>query len=127
MSCHSYSQVHYIFLWEFFGDLLNYTFLERLLYKESENQCLQLDPLQNGYFKHSDGMLKPVTTELLPAPKAILELVQCKCKSDCSSGRCSCKAKDLACTDMCQCSSQCQNDDDSQAVMYESDDDYDDV
>ena len=24
----------------FFGDLLNYTFLERLLPKESENQCL---------------------------------------------------------------------------------------
>lgn len=83
----------------------------------------QLDPLQNGYFKDSDGMLKPVTTEVLPAPKAILELVQCKCKSDCSSGRCSCRTKDLACTDMCQCSSQCQNDDDSQAMMYESDDD----
>ncbi|KAE8288342.1 hypothetical protein D5F01_LYC12210 [Larimichthys crocea] len=54
----------------------------------------QLDPLQNGYFRDSDGMLKPVTTEVLPAPKAILELVLCKCKSDCSSGRCSCRAKD---------------------------------
>ncbi|KAE8278585.1 hypothetical protein D5F01_LYC23497 [Larimichthys crocea] len=86
----------------------------------------QLDPLQNGYFKDSDGMLKPVTTEFFPAPKAILELVLCKCKSDCSSGRCSCRAKDLACTDMCQCSSQCQNDDDSQAIIYESDDDDDD-
>ncbi len=65
----------------------------------------KLDPLQNGYFKHLDGMLKPVTTEVLPAPKTILEVVQCKCKSDCSSGRCSCRAKDLACTGMCQCSS----------------------
>ena len=89
----------------------------------------QLDPLENGYFRQSDdGMLKPKTTEVLPAPKAILEMVQCKCKSDCSSGRCSCKGKDLACTDMCQCSSQCQNDDDSQTVMYQSDDDdYDDA
>ena len=26
-------------LWDFFGDLLNYTFLERLLPNESENQC----------------------------------------------------------------------------------------
>lgn len=53
---------------------------------------------------------------------SLSRLVHCKCKSDCSSGRCSCRAKD-----MCQCSSQCQNDDDSQAVMYESDDDYDDI
>jgi hypothetical protein len=33
------------------------------------------------------------TTEVLPDPKAILEMVQCKCKSDCSSSRCSYKAK----------------------------------
>ena len=59
----------------------------------------QLDPLQNGYYKQMDRLLKPTTTEVLPAPKAILEMVQCRCKSDCSSGRCSCKAKDLACTD----------------------------
>ena len=32
--------------------------------------------------------------------------VKCKCKFDSSSVRCSCRAKDLACTDMCQCSSQ---------------------
>lgn len=38
---------------------------------------------------------------VLPAPQSIHELVQCKCKSDCSSGRCSCRAKDLPCTDMC--------------------------
>ena len=89
-------------------------------------QDTQLDPLQNRYFKDSDGMLKPMTTEALPAPKAIIEMIQCKCKSDCSTGRCSCRNKNLACTDMCQCSSQCQNNDDSQAVMHESDDDDDD-
>ncbi|KAI4810949.1 hypothetical protein KUCAC02_013876 [Chaenocephalus aceratus] len=82
----------------------------------------QLDPLQNGYFRDSVGM-KPTTTEVLPAPKAIIEMVQCRFKSNCSSGRCSCRANDLACTDMCHCSSQCQNDDDSHAVMDESVDD----
>ncbi|KAK5907200.1 hypothetical protein CesoFtcFv8_005077 [Champsocephalus esox] len=33
----------------------------------------QLDPLHNGYFRDSDGM-KPTTTEVLPAPKAIIEM-----------------------------------------------------
>ncbi|KAI4810921.1 hypothetical protein KUCAC02_013848, partial [Chaenocephalus aceratus] len=37
----------------------------------------QLDPLHNGYFRDSDGM-KPTTTEVLPAPKAIIEMVQCR-------------------------------------------------
>ena len=37
-----YSQVPYVFLWEFFEDLLNYIFLERLLSKELENHCLHL-------------------------------------------------------------------------------------
>ncbi|KAG0714560.1 hypothetical protein GWK47_013897 [Chionoecetes opilio] len=34
-----------------------------------------LDPLQNGYHKGDDGQLKPTTTSLPPAPKAILEMV----------------------------------------------------
>ncbi|KAJ8377536.1 hypothetical protein AAFF_G00256320 [Aldrovandia affinis] len=33
-----------------------------------------LDPLQNGYYKDKDGQLKPVTTEFLPAPEAIIEV-----------------------------------------------------
>ncbi|KAJ8358104.1 hypothetical protein AAFF_G00034000 [Aldrovandia affinis] len=32
-----------------------------------------LDPLQNAYYKDKDGQLKPVTTEFLPAPEAIIE------------------------------------------------------
>ena len=41
----------------------------------------QLDPLENGYFKDSDGQLKPTT------PVA-----------DGSSTRCSCRTKNLPCT-----------------------------
>ncbi|MPC29325.1 hypothetical protein E2C01_022553 [Portunus trituberculatus] len=39
------------------------------------------------------------------------------------------KRKDLAYTDMCQCSKQCQNDDDFQALVHDidDDDDYDDA
>jgi len=74
----------------------------------------QLDPLQNGYHKESDGQLKPTMTDALPAPKAIIEMVRCQCKTDCSSARCFCRTKNLSCTDLCQCGSECQNDEDTQ-------------
>ena len=84
-----------------------------------------LDPLQNGFYKDKDGKVKPVTSEILPAPAAIIEMIRCQCKTDCSSNRCSCRSMDLTCTDLCQCSTQCQNDEDSQDCisMDESDDD----
>ena len=42
------------------------------------HQDAQLDPLENGYFKDADGLLKPTTTDALPAPKAIVEMVRCR-------------------------------------------------
>jgi len=85
----------------------------------------QLDPLQNGYHKESDGQLKPTMTDALPAPKAIIEMVSCQCKTDCSSARCSCRTNNLCCTDLCRCGSVCQNDEDTQN-KHETDDDEDD-
>lgn len=84
----------------------------------------QLDPLQNGYHKEFDGQLKPTMTDTLPAPKAVIEMVRCQCKTDCSSARCSCRTKNLSCTDLCQCDSEYQNDEDTQN-KYETDDDDD--
>lgn len=84
----------------------------------------QLDPLQNGYHKKSDGQLTPTMTDVLPAPKAIIELVSCHCKTDCSSARCSCRTNNLSCTDLCQCGSECQNDEDTKN-KYGTDDDDD--
>ena len=77
----------------------------------------QLDPLHNGYHKESDGQLKPTMTDALPAPKAIIEMVNCQCKTDCSSGRCSCRTKNLSCTDLCHCGSECQNDEEHRTSM----------
>ena len=54
----------------------------------------------------------PHTTDDLPAPKAIIEMVNCHCKGNCSSQRCGCRSHNLACTDLCLCSTECQNDDD---------------
>ena len=42
----------------------------------------QLDSLQNGYHIEFDGQLKPSMTDALPAPKAIIEMVSCQCKTD---------------------------------------------
>src|SRR6218665_454328 len=42
----------------------------------------QLDPLQNGYDKESDGQMKPIMTDALP--KTIIEMVSCCRKTDCS-------------------------------------------
>ena len=65
----------------------------------------QLDLLQNGYYKESDGQWKPTMTDALPAPHALAEY-------------------DLFCTDLCQCSSECQNVEDTQN-MYKTDDNDD--
>ena len=80
-----------------------------------------LDPLQFGFYKDSDGQIKPTTTEMLPAPKAIIEMVRCQCKGTCSSSKCSCRSKDLTCTDLCLCSTDCDNDEDSQDITLIND------
>ena len=85
-----------------------------------------LDPLENGYHRDSDdGQLKPTTTDVPPAPEAIVEMVRCQCKGNCSSNRCSCKSKNLPCTDLCLCNTQCENDADTHYDNRESDDDSD--
>ena len=44
-----------------------------------------------------------------PAPNAILEFVSCPCKKNgCKSGSLTCKSLQLACTNMCDCTS-CEN------------------
>src|SRR6218665_428880 len=80
---------------------------------------------ENGDHTDSDGQLKPTMTDALPAPKAIIEMVSCHCKTDCSSARCSCRTNNLSCTDLCRCGSECQNDEDTQN-KHETDDDNDD-
>jgi len=85
-----------------------------------------LDPLENGYNRDSDvGQLKPTTTDVPPAPEAIVKMVRCHCKGNCSSNRCSCKSKNLPCTDLCLCNTQRENDADTYYDNHESDDDSD--
>ena len=44
-----------------------------------------LDPLQNGFCKDADGDLVPHTTDDLPAPNTIIEMVNCHFNGKCSS------------------------------------------
>ena len=41
---------------------------------------------------------KPVTTKVLPVPKAIIEMVRCQCRGDCPTAQYSCRFKNLSCT-----------------------------
>ena len=89
-------------------------------------QQVPLDPLQNGNHKdHDDGQLNPTTTDVPPAPKAIIEMVRCQCKGNCTSNRCSCKSNNLPCTDL-MCNTNCENDEDTYYENRDSDDDSDD-
>ena len=92
-----------------------------------------LDPSKHGYHKdacstHTTCILKPTTTDgswFEFAPNAIIQMVRCQCKTDCSSQRCSCRAKNLTCTALCMCSTSCENDKDSNNERQDRDSDDD--
>jgi len=71
-----------------------------------------IDQLQNGSTLKT---VKPHATNELPAPTAINEMVICHCKGKCSMQKCGCKSHNLACTDICLCNNEGQNDDDVHA------------
>ena len=73
---------------------------------------MTLSPLQTGFCKDANGDLVSHTSDDLPAPKAIIEMVNCQCKGSCSSQRYGCRAHDLACIELCLCITDCQNDND---------------
>ena len=70
--------------------------------------CLALTDL--GWYIDQNGEYMPILTRDPLAPDCVLELVSCGCgKSQCS-GRCSCKEKDLPCTEVCKCDpDNCKN------------------
>lgn len=49
----------------------------------------------------SNNKLLPVKTNLPAAPKALLEIIRCNCKADCSTNRCTCRRYNLECTAAC--------------------------
>ncbi|MES9882763.1 MAG: hypothetical protein ABW185_17995 [Sedimenticola sp.] len=52
-------------------------------------------------WKINNDRMCPVHTDMKPAPAALLEAVNCNCKSDCSTRRCSCRKYGLDCSAAC--------------------------
>ncbi|KAK7491791.1 hypothetical protein BaRGS_00017047 [Batillaria attramentaria] len=56
---------------------------------------------ENWGWELRENQLLPVTMDLPPAPEVLLNIINCSCKKDCSSGKCSCRKHGLACTTAC--------------------------
>ena len=50
-----------------------------------------------------DGCIKVKWMTQPAAPADVLNVTSCKCKTGCTSDRCSCHRTSLACTDVCGC------------------------
>ena len=56
---------------------------------------------QNGW-RLDKGVYVPVHNPALPAPRAVIELTKCGCKTGCAR-KCSCCNNGLPCTPLCKC------------------------
>ncbi|XP_077972179.1 uncharacterized protein LOC120332986 [Styela clava] len=75
--------------------------------------CLEPKPIIPSPIGHGwvldDGVLQVKWMDLLPAPKSVLELANCKCKKNrCQNNLCTCAKNNLNCTEFCFCV-DCQN------------------
>ena len=72
-----------------------------------------------------DNSLLPITTDSLPASKAVIEMTVCSCKTKCLTNRCKCRKNNLKCTDMCLCI-DCENDEQCNDSSSENESESDD-
>ena len=47
----------------------------------------QIYPVLHVFIKDSEGKIRAHTTDYLPVSKAVIEIVRCRCKTDCTSNR----------------------------------------
>ena len=79
-----------------------------------------LNPEEYGWeYDTNNNFYEAVMTDQLAAPKHIVELCICKCKTGCESLRCSFKKNDLVCTEMCMCN-DCKNFPNEEIITNES-------
>lgn len=74
----------------------------------------------NGWETKSDGTISPKKCLEPPAPEAVVELVKCGCRGECSTARCSCHKNNLPCTALCKCG-DCSNASDYELPGQEED------
>jgi len=69
------------------------------------------NPLGNGWIESDSGELSIHWMTVPVAPPELLDQIYCCCrKSQCSTGLCSCRSKNLRCGPFCKCE-QCENSD----------------
>ena len=69
-----------------------------------------LPPIEENGWIIEEGLFVPVKCLSPPAPKAVIELTKCGCKSGCKSLVCTCLKNGLPCTPICKCYSYiCEN------------------
>ena len=95
-----------------------------IVLKRSHQAIQNLPSPENYGWEISEELLKPILTDNLPAPEAIIELSFCGCQTKCSTNRCKCYKHQLNCTDMCKCNN-CDNTGDNLDITNNvNDDDY---
>ena len=70
----------------------------RVFCQVQEWQCVELDAEKWMWKISAGGKMVPIQTELTVAPKSLLDLVRCSCKSRCCNKRCGCCKQGLTCT-----------------------------
>ena len=99
------------------------------IWRRSMQAVLNLPSYCNhGWKLDGEGNILVNWMTLPAAPDSILEFINCKCKKGYESRRCSCVKSGLKCSDLCACTTACQNkcQDCDIAPESESDDCYDD-
>ncbi len=67
---------------------------------EWRGEAGHLDPEEWGW-EITNRLLMPVKTDMPPAPKDLLRIFRCNCKTGCESRGCTCKKHGLQCTPAC--------------------------
>jgi len=70
--------------------------------KSYVTRCPDLPAIQQNGWRLDKGVYVPVQSLALPAPRAVIELTKCGCKTGCTS-KCSCVNNGLPCTPLCKC------------------------
>ena len=90
--------------------------------KSYKTSCPELPPIEDNGWRLENDVYLPVRCLIPPAPKGVIELTKCSCKTGCNGPRCSCLKNCLPCTPLCKChSGLCEN-----VITTRVDDDLDD-
>ena len=83
------------------------------LWRQADKQHPELPPPETMGWTIQSRALVPTLISLPSLPESCIELITCKCTTQCRRGNCNCRRKRLPCTSACICSASrdvCRND-----------------